>query len=820
VVTADVSEVRPGLIWHQYKGWAPRSDYDVACAAAAEEGLPPPRRAGMSQEEWEAEEAVAAAEAAEAEAEAGKGSRSSKRARRDRIVYVDGHAVLRLNNYTLAGGEPSVFDRELGAPGAAAARPPPPKRKAGGRPAKKAGAAASKPPAALPPVEAARQAHNKAIDVARAALAPRRAAFLESHAAALAPFVSASTLSHVRRMAAAAPKAGKAPPPPCHGPPPQILATLRPHQLEGLRWLSHMFHSGVNGILADEMGLGKTLQTIALLAHLKFDRRTPGPHLVVCPLSVLSSWMGELKRWCPQLRVVRLHSSDEAERSRLRREVVTDPGAFDVAVTTYDMVVSANFGAALTSKLHWRCLVLDEGHKAKNEATQVAQALRKVAVNAQYTLLLTGTPLQNNLRELWALLNLLHPDVFTDSTPFDSAFSIGGRTHSVDAAALGRAHHLLRPFCLRRSKSEIEVLLPPKRETRLMCPLSEAQTFWYKRLLLKDSALLERVEAESGGAAAPPPEARTGNDWRRLQNLVMQLRTCCNHPFLFPGAEPEDAEVSADDLCAVSGKLKVLDRLLTRLKAAGHRVVLFSQFTRMLDILGRFLRMRGHAFARLDGSTNRVQRTVDIMQYNRPGSPLFVFLLSTKAGGLGVNLQSADTCILFDSDWSARRIRANAFEPSHPLPQTRRWTRRPWRECTASARPSPSPSSASSPPAPSRSAWCSARRRSSTSTRWFTTETACLPAGPPPPLRPRRAPRRRPARWTAESCWRRSSSAQMRCSVASPARSRPRRSWRLCATARKGGTRGGPRWAARAWARRRTPWPNSKAAARRSPPSC
>ena len=453
-------------------------------------------------------------------------------------------------------------------------------------------------------------------------------------------------------------------------------------------------------------GLGKTLQTIALLAHLKFDRNTAGPHLVVCPLSVLSSWISELARWCPALRVVRLHSSDEGERARLRREVVTDAASFDVAVTTYDMVVSPAFGAALTSKLHWRCLVLDEGHKCKNETTQVSQALRRVAVNCQYTLLLTGTPLQNNLHELWALLSLLHPDVFTDATPFDGAFKLFGRAHAVDPEALHRAHLLLKPFCLRRTKSEVEVHLPPKVETRVMCPLSAAQTFWYRRLLLKDSPLLERAEQDAtvlapapaddaaaalavglDGAVAPAAAAPaagqdiavapaaasasvSSNDWRRLQNLVMQLRTCCNHPYAFPGAEPEDGVRTADELAEASGKLKVLDRLLVRLKAGGHRVVLFSQFTSMLDILSEFLRLRGYAFARLDGSTNRVQRTVDMLTFNRQGSPLFIFLLSTRAGGLGVNLQSADTCILYDSDWNPQ-VDAQAMARVHRIGQTK-----------------------------------------------------------------------------------------------------------------------------------------------------
>ncbi len=158
-------------------------------------------------------------------------------------------------------------------------------------------------------------------------------------------------------------------------------------------------------------GLGKTLQTITFLAALEHDRGVKGPHLIICPLSVMSSWVNEFKKWCPTMRVVRLHSSDEQERIRLRHEVLGNPSGFDVAVTTYDMATSQAFGMALSSKIHWRCLVLDEGHKVKNDETQITGALRNF--HRQYTLLLTGTPLQNNLRELYCLLNFMYVFVYS-----------------------------------------------------------------------------------------------------------------------------------------------------------------------------------------------------------------------------------------------------------------------------------------------------------------------------------------------------------------------------------------------------------------------
>ncbi|EOD36957.1 hypothetical protein EMIHUDRAFT_201303 [Emiliania huxleyi CCMP1516] len=378
------------------------------------------------------------------------------------------------------------------------------------------------------------------------------------------------------------------------------------------------------------MGLGKTLQTIAFLAHLKFDLGVGGPHLVVAPLSVLSSWMTELKRFCPGLASVKLHSSDPEERKRLMATISANPEAYDVVVTTFEMAKSPNVHTQLASRAWWRYLIVDEGHALKNDASQVSQALR--SFHAAHKLLLTGTPLQNNLHELWALLHFLYEQEFPTSTAFDSAFNLNGKVGSVDNERLAAASRLLQPLMLRRTKGE---------------------------------ALLRDLESEHAEHAAG-----TGTDWKKLSSLLMQLRKCCNHPFLFPNVEPSGDEAYSTQLVDGSGKFQILQRLLAKLFAAGHRVVLFSQFTSTLDLLEDFLTHEGYKYGRLDGSTNRVQRTVDINAFNMPGSSRFVFLMSTRAGGLGINCQTADTCILFDSDWNPQ-VDLQAMARVHRIGQTK-----------------------------------------------------------------------------------------------------------------------------------------------------
>lgn len=226
---------------------------------------------------------------------------------------------------------------------------------------------------------------------------------------------------------------------------------------------------------------GKTLQTIAFLAHLKFDLGVCGPHLVLCPLSVLSSWLTEFKRFCPALRVVKLHSSDMHERERLKARILNDANLFDVVVTTYEMAKSPNMQAVLAHRRWWRYLVIDEGHVIKNEHSQISQAVR--SFHYGNALLLTGTPLQNNMHELWALLNFLFPDIFPEASAFDSAFKLnsGAARDDVDASKLARAHAFLQPLMLRRVKAEVEKGLPEKLETVIECSLSEMQLFWCAR---------------------------------------------------------------------------------------------------------------------------------------------------------------------------------------------------------------------------------------------------------------------------------------------------------------------------------------------------
>jgi SWI/SNF-related matrix-associated actin-dependent regulator of chromatin subfamily A member 5 len=405
------------------------------------------------------------------------------------------------------------------------------------------------------------------------------------------------------------------------------------------------------------MGLGKTVQTIAFIGWLKLIRKVSGPYLVVAPLSVFPNWLREFRRFAPELRVLKLHSSNQAENTRLGKMDIV--GNYDVVVTTYDMMKSKSVRRPLVQSTHWRYIILDEGHIIRNEDTNIAHTMR--AMHFQQVILLTGTPLQNNLHELWSLLNFLEPDIFASSERFDSCFQVSGANMRFDRSLLLKVHTLLKPFMLRRTKLEVEKTVPPKVETKIMCPLSNIQAMWYKQLLLNENSLLQTSASDSakelsssnssslvGGVSSNGSNAQ---QWRRLKMLFMQLRKVSIHPFLFDEADL-DIEVTDDSIISASGKMEVLDLLLKKLHAARHRVVLFSQFTSMLDILEDYMNYRGYEHCRIDGQTNRVMRQVYINSFNAPDSKLFVFLMSTRSGGLGINLQTADTVILFDSDWN------------------------------------------------------------------------------------------------------------------------------------------------------------------------
>ena len=295
------------------------------------------------------------------------------------------------------------------------------------------------------------------------------------------------------------------------------------------------------------MGLGKTLQTVAFLSTLKYgELQAGGPFLIVAPLSVLSSWMTEFRKWCPTLKVMKLHSQDPKERDRMRKKLLPDVSLYDCIVTTFEMVKSTLFHNSLR-RVAFRYLVIDEGHLIKNESTMVARTLRKLKFGS--ALLLTGTPLQNNMHELWALLNFLVPDVFTDCASFDAAFDLG--KSEVDDSMLHKAHYMLRPFLLRRIKEDVEKTVPPKDEIKVFCPLSEQQQFFYKNLLMRETDLIQSasaavrvgatVEAVDGDGSSGPGQSvtQTRKQYSELNNLLMQLRKCCMHPFLFDGAEAD-----------------------------------------------------------------------------------------------------------------------------------------------------------------------------------------------------------------------------------------------------------------------------------------
>lgn len=485
---------------------------------------------------------------------------------------------------------------------------------------------------------------------------------------------------------------------------PKLLkAELHAHQIQGISWMIHMFKHGMPMILGDQMGLGKTIQTIGFLAYLKEEMNRQGPHLIVVPLSVLSNWISEIERFCPSFRAVRFHGPKN-ERTRIKNEELKELAEFDIVVTTFEMLVSeATF---FKRRFMWTTIIVDEGHRLKNEKSQLSEKLRSVPALSKC--ILTGTPLQNNLRELWALLHFLAPEIFTSATvdKFCDGFDLVRGL--IDNLLLRRARKLLAVFMLRRVKDQVDIVLPSRRELTVVVPLTKRQIELYKQLLCGlDSNTIEIVMRESenketdagaGGGAEEDDGAANGTidkrkkkksgssdslssmtahhqpqqvdlDWRRLMNLLLQLRKICNHIYLMPDVAPFPYTID-EQIVEGSGKLLMLDRMLPKLREDGHRVLLFSQFTSMLDLLEDYCELREYPFVRLDGDTNRVQRRLDVRRFNAPNSPLFIFLISTRAGGLGLNLATADTVILYDSDWNPQ-VDLQAMERAHRIGQTK-----------------------------------------------------------------------------------------------------------------------------------------------------
>uniref|UniRef100_A0A0D3GEZ7 Chromatin structure-remodeling complex protein SYD n=1 Tax=Oryza barthii TaxID=65489 RepID=A0A0D3GEZ7_9ORYZ len=416
------------------------------------------------------------------------------------------------------------------------------------------------------------------------------------------------------------------------------------YQMNGLRWLVSLYNNNLNGILADEMGLGKTVQVISLLCYLMETKNDRGPFLVVVPSSVLPGWESELNFWAPSINKI-AYAGPPEERRKLFKEMIVHQ-KFNVLLTTYEYLMNKHDRPKL-SKIQWHYIIIDEGHRIKNASCKLNADLKHY--RSSHRLLLTGTPLQNNLEELWALLNFLLPNIFNSSEDFsqwfNKPFESNGDSSTEEALLseeenlliINRLHQVLRPFVLRRLKHKVENELPEKIERLVRCWPSA-----YQKLLIK------RVEENLGGIGAVKV--------RSVHNTVMELRNICNHPYLsqlhveeIEGYLPRHYLPSILRLC---GKLEMLDRLLPKLKATGHRVLLFSTMTRLLDVMEDYLVWKKYKYLRLDGHTSGQERGALIDKFNNPNSQAFIFLLSIRAGGVGVNLQAADTVIIFDTDWN------------------------------------------------------------------------------------------------------------------------------------------------------------------------
>merc|ERR1719328_178162 len=337
-----------------------------------------------------------------------------------------------------------------------------------------------------------------------------------------------------------------------------IGGTLKEYQIKGLEWLVSLNNNNLNGILADEMGLGKTIQTIALITYLMDVKKNLGPYLIIVPLSTLSNWMGEFEKWAPSVVALSYKGSPQYRRN-VQGQIRA--GRFNALVTTYEYVIKDK---AILSKIRWKYMIIDEGHRMKNHHCKLTQIL-----NTFYTsnsrLLLTGTPLQNKLPELWALLNFLLPSIFkacnTFEQWFNAPFAVTGEKVELNEEEtiliIRRLHKVLRPFLLRRLKKDVESQLPDKVEYIIKCEMSGLQRALYTHMQEKGVMLTDNPKKEG---------SKSGGGAKALMNTIMQLRKLCNHPFMFQHIEeayarhvgmPTDT-VIGPDVFRASGKFELL----------------------------------------------------------------------------------------------------------------------------------------------------------------------------------------------------------------------------------------------------------------------
>ncbi|KAI1421258.1 PHD/FYVE-zinc-finger like domain-containing protein [Xylaria sp. FL1777] len=439
--------------------------------------------------------------------------------------------------------------------------------------------------------------------------------------------------------------------------PPQLKkGKLMEYQMEGVNFLLYNFHQQQNVILADEMGLGKTVQIVAFISALTHSKPGCWPFLVVVPNATCPNWRRELKQWAPDLRVVTYHGGRVAQDLAYRHELYPEgpKSGMKAHVVIMSYEAAANINNAFYG-VKWVGLIVDEGQRLKNEQTMLYKSLQDMKIPCR--ILLTGTPLQNNKRELFNLLQ------FIDSKR--NAGELDERYAELTKDNLPELHSLIRPYFLRRTKAQVLKFLPPMAQIILPVTMTVVQEKLSKSIMARNPELIRAIISRS--------KVKAG-ERKSMSNILSDLRQCLCHPFCF-NSEIEDKTVDTAqmhrNLVEASPKLLLFEIMLPKLRERGHRVLIFSQYLHSLTILEDFLTGLDMPHARIDGNQSALEKQKRIDAFNAPNSPLFVMLLSTRAGGVGINLATADTVIIYDPDFNPHQD-IQALSRAHRIGQKRK----------------------------------------------------------------------------------------------------------------------------------------------------
>ena len=395
-----------------------------------------------------------------------------------------------------------------------------------------------------------------------------------------------------------------------------LKATLRPYQETGYRWLKTLADYGMGGILADDMGLGKTLQIIAMLCA-EYESGQEKPSLIVMPSSLVFNWASEFERFAPDIRVLTLTGT-----AAQRNEKLQDLSSYDVVLTSYDLLRRdiKEYQSA------FRYVILDEAHYIKNQATQNAKAVKRLEADIRFAL--TGTPLENSIADVWSIFDFILPGYLLSYSKFKKQYE-NPIIRDKDEKLLARVHQLVAPFILRRLKKDVLTELPDKVESVVYCELDKEQRKLYEATLVSMNQELKSQLVEGGEGAG------------RMKMLAMltRLRQLCCHPALY-----------LEDYESESAKLNLCLELIQECKESGHRILLFSQFTSMFDLMAPKLDALGISYFTLTGETKSERRMELATRFNEGEGD--VFLISLKAGGTGLNLTGADVVIHYDPWWN------------------------------------------------------------------------------------------------------------------------------------------------------------------------